>query len=700
MGRSNKKAWTTEAEAEWLRLQIPMFDNIKRTAVKKKAELRKFWVSTRKQFIDLFCEGDLPSKSARELLTKRLKQWFHNHTRVAGGWRQVLNLRPKKLRRLSARQAYSNLYYKTKISPVVDKEWREQENYVADSVPPIDFINKITARLWEAESTEVVEEVKVYIEEEYESRVESKGKGKGKGKGKEREGEGDSSSDDDSSDDDESGHDQEEEMRRKLVQSRYESSKLLSATGVAALRQITEETGYMGVFALVGADPSEGGNLSTVFCHNLMAPNGKTVEDKFPTFASSLDRILMRFGEVAIPSSEREKASLPGTEHKRNYDASSTQPQASSSSRSPPSSSRSSSQTSTATSSSEATTSPPPPSRPRPGPRSRTAAPTAPRDLGPPTTIHPDIVARVAPIPAPAASSDEAPDVTMADATMPALLVPYSDSEESDDDSLPVPGKCKGKSVAEGDSDEEEDSDQPDGLPEPLASLVAAFDKDSFLHTAVPYLASLGKDHDRFNDLLVPFVMHERHFLGNLGILPKNYRPIELSHWIHNGRRPQSHTQLNEVDATILRQQTIRWWYSMQPDERSPANKLPIYSSIAALRKEPLANAEEWSHLAISSRNGIYGVLVSMAWWIEAGMGENGASDAFNDLIDDILWVFGQLRALPPPVVKKPSARTPQSSRTPSASQSSRTPSASQSSSRPSGSQRMSTRRTPARIAS
>ena len=72
------------------------------------------------------------------------------------------------------------------------------------------------------------------------------------------------------------------------------------------------------------------------------------------------------------------------------------------------------------------------------------------------------------------------------------------------------------------------------------------------------------------------------------------------------------------------------WYESMQPSWRS------------SLSRVVEANAD-WSPLAKGGNNGLYVLLLSIGWWIFA-LRDGDLSDELLAAIDDIKWVFGQVR--------------------------------------------------------
>jgi hypothetical protein len=107
--------------------------------------------------------------------SQQIKEWFNNHTRETGRANQILNLTiAKKDRLLAQSQAYSQLYYETRIKDVVVAEWPAERDRILEQkkngedvkdppkIAPLWFRNKISQSEFQAESDEVKAEVEKY----------------------------------------------------------------------------------------------------------------------------------------------------------------------------------------------------------------------------------------------------------------------------------------------------------------------------------------------------------------------------------------------------------------------------------------------------------------------------------------------------------------------------------------------------------
>lgn len=103
-----------------------------------------------------------------------MKDWFKNHSRASAssgeGRRSLLDLRAKRHRKLSLLQAYSKLYYDSKVKSIVEERWKEEHvdymrknpNLTASArIPPLKFRNEVTQEMLDDESAEVKREVEL-----------------------------------------------------------------------------------------------------------------------------------------------------------------------------------------------------------------------------------------------------------------------------------------------------------------------------------------------------------------------------------------------------------------------------------------------------------------------------------------------------------------------------------------------------------
>jgi hypothetical protein len=103
-----------------------------------------------------------------KIIIQRIYYWFFNHTRSTSsgtGRKDLLRLTANS-RKLQPVQAYSRLYYDTKVKDTVNARYKE---YIETTAKPeqlsrIVFAANITKEFFEAETEEVKQEVDIYRE--------------------------------------------------------------------------------------------------------------------------------------------------------------------------------------------------------------------------------------------------------------------------------------------------------------------------------------------------------------------------------------------------------------------------------------------------------------------------------------------------------------------------------------------------------
>ena len=81
------------------------------------------------------------------------------------------------------------------------------------------------------------------------------------------------------------------------------------------------------------------------------------------------------------------------------------------------------------------------------------------------------------------------------------------------------------------------------------------------------------------------------------------------------------------------------WWSSLQPSWRTnEGGQWPLDRTLTA---EEAAEKGDWGRLQVVGRNGVFVLVLSIAWWLRAtdGMPDEDCGHA----IEDILWVFETL---------------------------------------------------------
>ena len=119
--------------------------------------------------------------------------------------------------------------------------------------------------------------------------------------------------------------------------------------------------------------------------------------------------------------------------------------------------------------------------------------------------------------------------------------------------------------------------------------------------------------------------------------LPTGSRPLEIGAFMKNGRKYEKAPNLSKEKVQGLGLTWMIWWSDLQPAERSteawPFNRTPL-------------DGCEWNVLRQGGPNGIYLVIVSLAWWLR-GAAESEARNKVFEAIADVSWAVSQMNSLP-----------------------------------------------------
>ncbi|KAJ8508488.1 hypothetical protein ONZ45_g9258 [Pleurotus djamor] len=289
-------------------------------------------------------------------------------------------------------------------------------------------------------------------------------------------------------------------------------------------------------------------------------------------------------------------ASLPGTEDQRNYEV----PQSPEPTKTPAAPKAKASRSKEKT---HAKPQPPAGSSRTQSKTKSSSRPSASSSHEPLSTINPQLLARTHPSP------DD------------------MDIDSEDDSGSKVPGD-------DDDEDkEEEEEEEEDGDEISLDEALEAVNKSSWLSRAVAYLRTF-KGHELWKDMLqASYVLSH---------------PVALTNWISNKQKPEKHTAINPSLFNTHCSDLFDWWYYLQPDSRR-SNKFDatLRNAQQLLRNDNIPE-EEWGELFKGSVNGMYGVLVCLAWWMDASPKSLQRTD-FDSLINDVNWVMAELLLLPKP---------------------------------------------------
>jgi hypothetical protein len=114
--------------------------------------------------------------------------------------------------------------------------------------------------------------------------------------------------------------------------------------------------------------------------------------------------------------------------------------------------------------------------------------------------------------------------------------------------------------------------------------------------------------------------------------MPTSPRPEEISLWFKWGRRlaGKGIPVINLVEE--YQEKWIEWWSAAQPQWRNtedwPFNREDV-------------TGKDWGRLLDGGKDGMYLVIVSLAWWICAEESED--ESALEEAIDDVTWVIKNL---------------------------------------------------------
>jgi hypothetical protein len=199
-----------------------------------------------------------------------VKDWFNNHTRdssAGDGRRAVLDLSMKKSKTLPDWQAYSVLYYETKVMATANEQWPAEREKLLErkangekmkgppAAAPLWFRNKLVMAAFQNETQEVKDEVENFRK---------------------------SLPEDFLVDEDVTDPEERKRLAKAIAINRWVTNSHIIArssltiihssraqtrvpqTLVRALQQLKEQTGYIGFIALAGPDGQREGEIKTL----------------------------------------------------------------------------------------------------------------------------------------------------------------------------------------------------------------------------------------------------------------------------------------------------------------------------------------------------------------------------------------------------------------------------------------------------
>ncbi|OJT05534.1 hypothetical protein TRAPUB_3650 [Trametes pubescens] len=111
------------------------------------------------------------------------------------------------------------------------------------------------------------------------------------------------------------------------------------------------------------------------------------------------------------------------------------------------------------------------------------------------------------------------------------------------------------------------------------------------------------------------------------------HRPLQIRQWVQKHRRYDSLPSISQVAQYGASCQL--WWSTLQPSARAKM-------SDGKLSRKRLGE-DVWMPLRQGGCNGLFLVLISIAWWIGAAGDDTQDLRAALDMADDLVWVFSQI---------------------------------------------------------
>jgi hypothetical protein len=125
-------------------------------------------------------------------------------------------------------------------------------------------------------------------------------------------------------------------------------------------------------------------------------------------------------------------------------------------------------------------------------------------------------------------------------------------------------------------------------------------------------------------------------FQGPHHTVAAKHRPQILSHWIQCGRKYDSQPSIKDLPGFITAWRL--WWFSLQPEPR----KAGLENSVAWPLQRVVNDGEKWPEVRKGSRNGIFGVVLALSWWLKA-VQTDSEREIFKEVLADVKWVFSHI---------------------------------------------------------
>ncbi|KAF8333818.1 hypothetical protein F5887DRAFT_892945 [Amanita rubescens] len=144
----------------------------------------------------------------------------------------------------------------------------------------------------------------------------------------------------------------------------------------------------------------------------------------------------------------------------------------------------------------------------------------------------------------------------------------------------------------------------------------------------VSYLRGVSRE-SLWQELVTTFLRFES-LNPNSGKLPTASRPNEVQAWIRNKKKDAPPA----VDPQAYGAAFTKWWETLQPSWRT-RNDGPL--------SYELPPDEDWCVLGKGGSAGIYTVIVALSWWIIAGSAESDSTSPLWAAVYDVHWVIDQI---------------------------------------------------------
>ncbi|KAI0057518.1 hypothetical protein BV25DRAFT_1841623 [Artomyces pyxidatus] len=257
-----------------------------------------------------------------QTMRNKLRNWVNNNHRkvldqggAASGSKKVLNLCGRATRRPTLSQVYQRLYWKKHLKPLVDPQYKayekECEKKGVKAQAELAWRNDYCLQILPKDSEEVKAAVHaafaasgadtpLSVDEEGEESV---------GEGESVEPEGTQSM----------GEGRSRVASASVTRlptetlNKYEKAiEALPRTVMTMLREIWQQTGWVGTFLVGGPQPGLGGNLQSFSAHTTM-DNGTTFGKSLPQYSDRIEAPFVSFLEREFPPSVCARFALPGT---------------------------------------------------------------------------------------------------------------------------------------------------------------------------------------------------------------------------------------------------------------------------------------------------------------------------------------------------------------------------------------------------